>query len=111
MHNKRQKTNTANQNEKHYKIISLHKIRKTWNIPCDYYITGSVRLGSYRSGVRFEVTKERQQHCIQFGIQITDNNVRKVFDNLDVNKYVLKSVSGYSINKTSVHKAFNAFIS
>ena len=101
MKDSRINNNPVNQNKHIYKCITVN-YECGWNIPCDYYINRT----SYKPDIKYFSTKKSKWKA-QVGIQIIDENARKVFESMCMTDYIFRGISSYSIDHSAIHQAFN----
>ena len=101
MQNSRHKTNPAKQNLKYYRLLSIDY---RMDVVCDYYI----RRSDYKLG-KFILSKSPLNEA-QKGIIIVDENIRTIIENIDWNKYAVRSIGRYHLSSEQIHQAFNAAV-
>ena len=113
MENRRHITNPSKkQNEDLYEVVSFNP-KKAGDVVGDYYLkshrpfgtTMKYKEGCENAGFHLRTTQfpTGNQHCIT----IKDENIRKVFLNIEWENYLVKGISWDYILKNELHQAFN----
>ena len=91
-----------------YRLLTLDRSSKSYQIECDYYIPAVIRHGSWNKGSRFELLIENNKiHTRLFGIIIVDENIRTIIENVDWNSYKCCGVAGFHLTKQQIHNGIS----
>ena len=105
MKDNRLQNNGRQQNTHLYTLFSMRDDNYTWDMTADYYVPSKMW------DRRFSITKQLEYYYTrQIGIVVLEDSIREVLENMSINDYAVRDMTGYTINQAILHTCFNDYV-